>query len=91
MTPDSVIEIAKNAMFVIAYITGPLMLTGLCVGVIVSLFQSVTQINEPTLSFIPKLISVGLVLLLTGHWMLGYITFYTQELILHIPTLIGIK
>lgn len=91
MTPDTVIEIAKNAIITIAYITGPLMITGLVVGVLVSLFQSVTQINEPTLSFIPKLLAVGGVLLLAGHWMLEYISYYTQELYLHIPTLIGIR
>lgn len=88
---DTVLEIAKNALMTIAMISAPTLLTGLIVGVAVSLFQAVTQINEATLSFIPKLIAVCLVLLLTGHWMLSTLVQYTMNLYESIPYIIGVK
>jgi len=91
MNQDVVLEIAKNALMTIAMISAPTLLTGLIVGVVVSLFQAVTQINEATLSFIPKLMAVCLVLLLTGHWMLSTLVQYTTNLYESIPYLIGVK
>lgn len=89
MDQSTVLEIAKNALVTISMLTAPTLLTGLVVGIIVSLFQAITQINEATLSFIPKLIAVGIVLLLTGHWMLSTLNNYTVSLIQSIPRLIG--
>lgn len=91
MNQDVVLEIAKNALMTIAMVSAPTLLTGLIVGVVVSLFQAVTQINEATLSFIPKLMAVCLVLLLTGHWMLSTLVQYTTNLYESIPYLIGVK
>lgn len=91
MNEDLILEISKHALMTIAMISFPILFTALIVGVAVSLFQAMTQINEATLSYIPKLIAVGLVLLVGGHWMLMTLVDYTRELFLNIPHLIGIK
>lgn len=91
MNQDIILEISKNALVTISMLSAPVLLSGLIVGVIVSLFQAMTQINEATLSFIPKLITVAIVLLITGHWMLTTLTDYTVTLIQNIPHLIGVR
>jgi flagellar biosynthetic protein FliQ len=82
-------EIGRQAIEATLVLSAPLLLTALLIGLIVSIFQAATQINEQTLSFIPKLVGVFLVLLLAGPWMLSYITEYIQRLYSSIPGLIG--
>ena len=89
MTPETVMSIAYQAMMVTLYLGAPLLLTALLIGLLVSLFQAATQINEMTLSFIPKLLAVAAALLVAGPWMLGLLVDYTQRLFTSIPGLIG--
>ena len=89
MTPESVITIGQQAMEMTVLMAGPILLTVLIIGLLIGLFQAVTQINELTLSFVPKLIAVGLVLLVSGAWMLNVFTGYVRGLIESIPSLIG--
>lgn len=91
MNEDLILEISRHVLMVIAMISFPTLFTALIVGIVVSLFQAMTQINEATLSYIPKLIAVGLVLLVGGHWMLMTLVNYTRDLYLSIPHLIGIR
>jgi flagellar biosynthesis protein FliQ len=90
MTDTAVIELALKAMTVSAKLAAPILITSLLIGFAISLFQSVTQIQEVTLSFVPKAIGVGLALLLTGNWMLHELISFTQELFRHVPTLLGV-
>lgn len=89
MTPESVIGIGQQAMEMILLLAGPILLTVLIIGLLIGMFQAVTQINEMTLSFVPKLIAVGMVLLVAGAWMLNVFTGYARTLIESIPSLIG--
>jgi len=89
MTPESVITVGQQAMEMTVLMAGPILLTVLIIGLLIGLFQAVTQINEMTLSFVPKLIAVGMVLLLSGAWMLNVFTSYVRGLIESIPSLIG--
>ena len=85
----SVVEIAVQTMIICAKLCAPILIMSLAVGLLVSLFQSVTQIQEVTLSFVPKAVGVGVALLVTGNWMLKEMVTYTQELFASIPHLIG--
>ena len=89
MTPETVITLGQRALEVSILLAAPLLLTALAVGVLVSLFQAATQINEMTLTFVPKLLALVVVLLLGGSWMLGLIVDFTQRLLQDIPNLIG--
>jgi flagellar biosynthetic protein FliQ len=89
MTPESVVSLGQQAMEMTLLLAGPILLTVLIVGLLIGMFQAVTQINEMTLSFVPKLIAVGLVLLAAGAWMLNVFTGYARSLIESIPSLIG--
>jgi flagellar biosynthetic protein FliQ len=89
MTDADVVAIGLQAMIVAAKLCAPILLTALAIGFVISLFQSVTQIQEVTLSFVPKLIGVGVVLLITGNWMLGVMVSFTQELFAQVPQLLG--
>jgi len=89
MTPESVMTIGQQALEVTVLISAPLLLAALVVGLLVSIFQAATQINEMTLSFIPKLIVVFVVLVVAGPWMLGMMMDYTRRLFTSIPGLIG--
>jgi flagellar biosynthesis protein FliQ len=89
MTDTDVVAIGLQAMIVAAKLCAPILLTALAIGFVISLFQSVTQIQEVTLSFVPKLIGVGVVLLVTGNWMLGTMVTFTQELFAQLPQLLG--
>ena len=89
MTESSVMTIAGQAMILVAKLAGPVLVVSLVVGLAISLFQSVTQVQEFTLSFVPKLIAVALVILLTGHWMLGQLTAYTVQLYAEVPHLLS--
>ena len=89
MTPQTVMALGQNALELTLLIAAPLLLSALVVGLIVSVFQAATQINEMTLSFIPKLIAIFVALLVAGPWILTMMTDYMRRLILSIPTLIG--
>jgi flagellar biosynthetic protein FliQ len=89
MTPESVLTVAREALTVTAMVSAPLLLAALVVGVLVGVLQAATQINEMTLSFIPKLLALFVTLIFTGPWMLQLITAYTRMLFQNIPGLIG--
>lgn len=89
MTPETVITLIERAVMVLIMVSAPMLLAGLVVGLLVSIFQAATQINEMTLTFIPKLVVTFIVLVLAGPWMLSVLTDYTTRLFTDIPTLIG--
>ncbi len=89
MTPDTVLDVGREALWVIALLSAPLLLSALAVGLIVGMIQAATQIQEMTLTFIPKLIVLALALMISGSWMLGVITDFSITLIQNIPDLIG--
>ena len=85
MTPESIMEIGQHALYVAMLVAAPLLLTALTVGLLVGVIQAATQINEMTLSFIPKLIAMALVALIAGPWMLRLLVQYTAQLIESLP------
>lgn len=89
MTPGTVMEIGRQAIEVTLIVSAPMLLTALVVGLLISIFQAATQLNEATLSFVPKLVVMFLVLLLAGPWMLQYMVDYIQRLFNSIPQIIG--
>jgi flagellar biosynthesis protein FliQ len=89
MNQDVVISLAMDAMTLALKVGMPLLLVGLVVGLVVSIFQAVTQIQEMTLTFIPKILALGLVLMIAGPWMLGQLLTYTENLWNGIPGMIG--
>ncbi|MGJ7441868.1 flagellar biosynthetic protein FliQ [Aquipuribacter sp. MA13-6] len=88
MTDVVVIEIALAALLVGAKLAAPVLLSALVVGFVVSLLQSVTQMQDPALAFVPKLVAVGVCLLLFGSWMITEITVFTTQLYERIPDLV---
>lgn len=89
MTPESVINLAQQALQVTLLMAAPPLLAALLTGLLVSVFQAATQINEMTLSFIPKLLAIFVVLVLFGPWMLGILLDYIRTLFTGIPAMIG--
>ncbi|MFH1987516.1 MAG: flagellar biosynthesis protein FliQ [Pseudomonadota bacterium] len=89
MTPGVVMEIGRQAIEVTLVLAAPMLLSALVVGLIVSIFQAATQLNEATLQFVPKLVVMFMVLILVGPWMLEYMIDYIQRLFESIPQLIG--
>ena len=89
MTPETVTTIGQQALWITMLIAGPLLLSALAVGLLVGMFQAATQINEMTLSFIPKLLVLVLALVVAGPWMLSVILNYTTQLMNQIPMLIS--
>ncbi len=89
MSSNAVLDIALAAMTIAAKLAAPILLTALVVGFAVSLLQSITQVQEVTLSFVPKAIAVAVALLVTGHWMIAELVAFTQELFARIPSLLG--
>lgn len=89
MTPETVVTLFKEGLTVTILLLAVLILPGLAVGLIVGVFQAATQINEMSLSFIPKLFVTFLVLVLAGPWLLNTLISYTEDLINNIPYLIG--
>jgi flagellar biosynthetic protein FliQ len=85
---QTVIEIAVQSIMIAAKLCAPILITALVIGFAVSLFQSVTQIQEPTLSFVPKAIGIAVALVLCGNWMLHEMVSFTTELYQRIPTLL---
>ncbi|HVC24629.1 MAG TPA: flagellar biosynthesis protein FliQ [Acidimicrobiales bacterium] len=89
MTEAQVLQIAANAMMTGAKIAAPIMLSAMAVGLLISLFQSVTQIQEATLTFVPKVVVVGAVVMFAGHWMLGVFVTYVHSLFASLPQLLA--
>ena len=89
MTPESVLTIGRHALEVTLLLSAPLLLAALAVGLLVGVFQAATQVNEMTLSFIPKLLGVAAMLAVAGPWMLKVLVGYTRDLIMSIPGLVG--
>ncbi len=89
MTPESVMTLGRHAMEVTLMVSAPLLLVALGIGLIVSIFQAATQINETTLSFIPKLIGVFVALVVAGPWMLTVMLDYMRQVLSNIPGMVG--
>jgi len=89
MTPESVLTMGRGAIEVLLMVAAPMLGIALFVGLAVSIFQAATQINEQTLSFIPKLISIMLALIIAGPWMLSVMLDYIRQMFANIPVLIG--
>jgi flagellar biosynthetic protein FliQ len=89
MTPESVIQMGRTAMEVCLMVSAPLLLVALIIGLIVSIFQAATQINEQTLSFIPKLVGIFVALVVAGPWMIGVMTDYMRTIFTGIPGMVG--
>ncbi len=89
MTPDEISVLAQETVLVAVKLVAPILLSSLGVGLVVAMFQAATQINEQTLTFIPKLVTVIIVLMIAGPWMLQVLIDYFQDLIHQIPILIG--
>ncbi|MDH3351865.1 MAG: flagellar biosynthesis protein FliQ [Gammaproteobacteria bacterium] len=89
MTPETVISIGQQALWVTMLIASPMLLSALAVGLLVGMFQAATQINEMTMSFIPKLLVLVLALVIAGPWMLTVIINFTKQLMEQIPSLIS--
>ena len=89
MTPESVMTMGRNAMEVTLMVAAPMLLVALIIGLIVSVFQAATQINEATLSFIPKLVGIFVALVVAGPWMLSVMLDYMRQVFTGIPGLIG--
>jgi len=89
MTPESVMTIGRHALEVTLMVAAPMLLVALVIGLIVSIFQAATQINETTLSFIPKLVGIFITLVVAGPWMLSVMLDYMREVFTNIPNLVG--
>lgn len=89
MTPETVVTIGQHAVEMTLMLSAPLLLSALVIGLLVSIFQAATQINEMTLSFIPKLLGILLALILAGPWMINTMVDYIQRLFGNIPWMIG--
>ena len=89
MTDSAVLEIALQTMVVALKLTAPILIPALVIGFFISLIQSMTQIQEFTLAFVPKLVGVGISLLISGNWMLHTLIAYTQDLFARLPGLLG--
>jgi flagellar biosynthetic protein FliQ len=89
MTPDSVMNFGRHAMEITLMVAAPLLIVALAIGLIVSIFQAATQINESTLSFIPKMVGIFLTLIIAGPWMLSVLGDYMREVFTGIANLSG--
>jgi flagellar biosynthesis protein FliQ len=89
MTPESVMSMGRQAIEVTIMISAPMLLVALAIGLVVSIFQAATQINETTLSFIPKLVGIFLAMIIAGPWMLTVMLDYMRQMFTSIPNLVG--
>lgn len=89
MTPETVMTMGRHAMEVTLMVSAPLLLVALVIGLIVSIFQAATQINESTLSFIPKLVGIFVALVVAGPWMLSVMLDYMREIFGGIPNMVS--
>ncbi len=88
MTEDLVLRLAQEAIKTTAFVAAPILISTLVIGLVVSIFQALTQINEATLTFIPKMIVVGIVIVLAGPWMLDLLSNYTTQLFENITEIV---
>ncbi len=88
MSSDLAIQVGRDALIMVMLVAAPMLGLGLLVGILVSIFQAITQIQEQTLSFVPKIMAVFVAVLLFGPWMLSLMVDYTREILLHLPTMI---
>lgn len=89
MQPETVLTLGQKMLEVVVLLAAPLLIPALLVGLLIGMFQAATQINEMTLSFIPKLAIIVVALMIAGPWMLTTMISYTTELYMNIPALIG--
>ena len=89
MNSTAVISMVREALELTLLVSAPLLLTALAVGLVVSVFQAATQINEMTLSFIPKLLGVFIAIVISGPWILQLMVDYTQRIFTNIPLMVG--
>jgi flagellar biosynthetic protein FliQ len=89
MTPETVMTVGRQALELTLLVSAPLLLSALAVGLLVSVFQAATQINEMTLSFIPKLVAILVMLVLAGPWMITMMVDYMRRLLENLPFMIG--
>ncbi|TWT03703.1 flagellar biosynthesis protein FliQ [Planomicrobium sp. CPCC 101079] len=89
MTPDMVLKLAEQSIYTILILSAPMLLIALGVGLLVSIFQAMTQIQEQTLAFVPKILAVFLSIIIFGPWMLTILLDYTRNLFQQLPQLIG--
>ncbi|KQV54240.1 MULTISPECIES: flagellar biosynthesis protein FliQ [Telluria group] len=89
MTPETVMTMGRQAMEVTLMVAAPLLLVALLIGLVVSIFQAATQINEATLSFIPKLVGVFVTLVVAGPWMISVMVDYMRQVLTGIPSLVS--
>ncbi|MBK6732648.1 MAG: flagellar biosynthesis protein FliQ [bacterium] len=80
MTPESVVEIGQYAMKTVVLVAGPMLLAGMVVGLVISIFQAATQINEMTMTFVPKILAVFVVLIITLPWTIQQMTAFTEAM-----------
>ena len=89
MTPESIVTMGRQAVEVTLMVSAPLLIVALAIGLLISIFQAATQINETTLSFIPKLVGIFVTLIIAGPWMLSVMVDYMRQLFTGIPGMIG--
>jgi flagellar biosynthetic protein FliQ len=89
MTPETVMTMGRQAVEITLMVSAPMLLVALVVGLVVSIFQAATQINETTLSFIPKLVGIFIALIVAGPWMLTIMVDYIRQMFTNIPSMIG--
>ncbi|HEY0847053.1 MAG TPA: flagellar biosynthesis protein FliQ [Noviherbaspirillum sp.] len=89
MTPETVMTMGRQAIEVTMMVAAPMLLVALAVGLIVSIFQAATQINEMTLSFIPKLVGIFVTMIIAGPWMLTIMLDYMRQMLTSIPSMVG--
>lgn len=88
MSNDFAIQVGRDALMMVMLVSAPMLGLGLLVGILVSIFQAITQIQEQTLSFVPKIVAVFVAVLLFGPWMLNLMVDYTREVFLQLPQMI---
>jgi flagellar biosynthetic protein FliQ len=89
MSQAQVVEVVSQALVLVAKVAGPVLVVALVVGLAVSVFQSLTQINDYTLTFAPKLLAIALVLALAGHWMLSSLVDFAEQIYAEMPRLVS--
>lgn len=89
MTPESVVTLGQQAIELTLMISAPLLLAALLIGLVVSIFQAATQINEQTLSFIPKIVGIFVTLIIAGPWMISMMVDFMRRLLGNLPWMIG--
>ena len=89
MTPEYIVKLGQDTMLLVLHVAGPILVVALIVGLAVSIFQAVTQIHEMTLTFIPKILAVAVVLMFMLPWMIRKLVDFTVALMSSIPTIVG--